>query len=133
MHSRKVLAMLSLRPLDPVVPIEQQLDCPAAPAAPVVLVNLFTVAEADIPALLAAWENDANWMKRQPGYISTQLHRAVGASAMFMNYAVWESIARFRAAFTHPEFVNALAAYPSSAVAQPHLFVKVSIPNLCTA
>lgn len=122
--------MLSLRPLDPIVPIEQQLDCPATP---VVLVNLFTVAEADIAALLAAWETDANWMKRQPGYISTQLHRAVGASTMFMNYAVWESVDHFRAAFTHPEFVNALAAYPSSAVAQPHLFSKVQVANLCTA
>ncbi len=122
--------MLSLRPLDPVVPIERQLQ---DTVAPVVLVNLFTVAEADVPTLLAAWEKDANWMKRQPGFISTQLHRAVGGSCMFMNYAVWESVDRFRAAFTHPDFVNALRAYPSSAVAQPHLFSKVAVSNLCTA
>lgn len=122
--------MLSLRPLDPVVPIDQQLH---SPATPVVLVNLFTVAETDIPALMSAWERDANWMKLQPGYISTQLHRAVGASAMFMNYAVWESVDCFRAAFTHPEFADALAAYPSSTVAQPHLFSKVSVANLCAA
>ena len=122
--------MLSLRPLDPVVPIERQLQ---DTVAPVVLVNLFTVAEADVPTLLAAWEKDANWMKRQPGFISTQLHRAVGGSCMFMNYAVWESVDRFRAAFTHPDFVNALRAYPSSAVAQPHLFSKVAVSNLCIA
>jgi heme-degrading monooxygenase HmoA len=121
--------MLTLRPLDPVVPIEQQLH---AAATPVVLVNLFTVAAADIDALMAAWESDANWMKRQPGYISTQLHRAIGGSCVFLNYAVWESVDRFRAAFTHPDFVNALGAYPSSAVAQPHLFSKVAVPNLCT-
>ena len=124
--------MLSLRPLDPAVPIKQQLQSPA-PAEPVVLVNLFTVAEADIPALLAAWETDANWMKRQPGYISTQLHRAIGGSLMFMNYAVWGSVEHFRAAFTHPDFFNALGAYPSSAVAMPHLFSRVAVPNLCTA
>jgi len=122
--------MLSLRPLDPAFPIEKQLQ---ATAAPVVLVNLFTVAEGDIPALLAAWEKDANWMKRQPGYISTQLHRAIGRSGMFMNYAVWESVAHFRAAFTNPEFAHALGAYPSSAIAQPHLFAKVAVPNLCSA
>jgi heme-degrading monooxygenase HmoA len=121
--------MLTLRTLDPVVPIEQQLH---AAATPVVLVNLFTVAAADIDALMAAWESDANWMKRQPGYISTQLHRAIGGSCVFLNYAVWESVDRFRAAFTHPDFVNALGAYPSSAVAQPHLFSKVAVPNLCT-
>jgi heme-degrading monooxygenase HmoA len=122
--------MLNLRPLDPAFPIERQLH---ATAEPVVLLNLFTVAEADIPALLAAWETDANWMKRQPGFLSTQLHRALGDSGMFMNYALWDTVANFRAAFTHPDFVSALAAYPTSAVAQPHLFGKVAVPNLCAA
>jgi heme-degrading monooxygenase HmoA len=98
-----------------------------------VLVNLFTVDPGDVDALLRAWEHDANWMKRQPGYISTQLHRAIGGSSMFLNHAVWESVAHFRAAFTHPDFVSALGAYPSSAVAQPHLFARVAVPNLCTA
>jgi heme-degrading monooxygenase HmoA len=124
------VSMLSLRPLDPVVPIEQQLQ---GTATPVVLVNLFTVAEADIPALMAAWEKDAHRMKRQPGFLSTQLHRAIGGSCLFMNYAVWETVNHFRAAFTHPDFVRALDAYPSSAVATPHLFSKVAVPNLCTA
>jgi hypothetical protein len=39
----------------------------------------------------------------------------------------------FRAAFTHPDFLNALGAYPSSTVAQPHLFTKIAVSNLCTA
>ena len=120
--------MLSLRPLDPSVTIEQQLQ---SSASPVVLVNLFNVAEGDIPALMAAWESDANWMKRQPGYISTQLHRAIGGSCVFMNYAVWESVAHFRTAFNHPEFKAALEQYPSSVVASPHLFTRLSVPNLC--
>jgi len=122
--------MLNLRPLDPAFTIEQQLH---TAARPVVLINLFTVADTDIPALMIAWEKDANWMKQQPGFLSTQLHRAIGGSLMFMNYAVWESVDHFRAAFTHPDFVSALAAYPSSAVAQPHLFAKVAVPNLCAA
>lgn len=122
--------MLNLRPLDAGFPIERQLQ---GEATPVVLVNLFNVDGADIPALMAAWETDANWMKQQPGFLSTQLHRAIGGSHLFMNYAVWESVAHFRAAFTHPDFVGALAAYPSSAVAQPHLFARVAVPNLCAA
>ena len=122
--------MLNLRPLDPACPIDQQLQ---GKAEPVVLVNLFTVAATDTPALMSAWEKDALWMKQQPGFLSTQLHRAIGSSHMFLNYAVWESVDSFRAAFTHPDFVSALAAYPSSAVAQPHLFVKVAVPNLCAA
>lgn len=120
--------MLALKPLDPTTPIFQQL---VADVAPVVLVNLFQVAEADVPALLEAWMADANWMKQQPGYISTQLHRGIGGSTAFMNYAIWESVAHFRAAFNHPEFKAALAHYPASTVASPHLFTRLTVPNLC--
>lgn len=122
--------MLRLKALDETFPIEAQLD---AEQSPVVLVNLFEVDAGDEDALIRAWEADANWMKRQPGYISTQLHRAVGASRLYLNYATWESVASFRAAFTHPDFASALAHYPSSAVAAPHLFRKLSVANLCTS
>ena len=120
--------MLQLKPLDPSTPIFQQLG---TEVSPVVLVNFFQVAKVDIPALLKAWEADANWMKRQPGYISTQLHQGIAGSTAFMNYAVWESVAHFRAAFNHPEFKAALEHYPSSAVASPHLFTRLTVPNLC--
>ena len=120
--------MLQLKPLDPDVPIFQQIS---ADVSPVVLVNVFQVAEGDIPALLKAWATDANWMKRQPGYISTQLHQGIAGSTVFMNYAVWESVAYFRAAFTHPEFKKALEHYPPTAVASPHLFTRLTVPNLC--
>lgn len=122
--------MLRLKSLDETFPIAAQLG---EDQSPVVLVNLFEVDQSDEAALMRAWEADANWMKRQPGYISTQLHRGVGASRLFLNYAVWESVAHFRAAFTHPEFSSALTHYPSSAVAAPHLFRKLSVANLCTA
>jgi heme-degrading monooxygenase HmoA len=120
--------MVQLKPLDENVPIFHQLN---ADVSPVVLVNVFTVSESDIPALLKAWEDDANWMKKQPGYISTQLHRGIAGSTVFMNYAVWESVAHFRAAFTHPDFKKALAHYPSSAAASPHLFTRLTVANLC--
>ena len=121
--------MLQIRPMDTQVPIFNQLG---QDLTPVILINLFTVDTADVPELLKAWEGDANWMKQQAGYISTQLHRGIAGSCVFLNYAVWESVAHFRAAFTHPEFQSALAAYPSSAVASPHLFSRVAIANLCT-
>jgi heme-degrading monooxygenase HmoA len=124
------MIMMQLKPFDPACPIDRQLD---ASQSPVILVNTFTVDPADADTLLEAWEADANWMKRQPGFISTQLHRAVGGSTMFLNYAVWESVPHFRRAFTHPDFHASLRAYPDSAVASPHLFARMSVPNLCTA
>src|SRR5438094_7535929 len=119
-----------LRPLDPAFPIERQI---AIDATPVVLVNVFTLDKADEQTFLQAWKDDALFMKQQPGFISTQLHRAIGESPTYLNYAVWESTAHFRAAFAHPEFLAKLAAYPSSAAASPHLFQKVAVPGICVA
>ena len=101
-------------------------------AEPVVLVNVFTLDATDEAAFLDAWKDDAEFMKRQPGFISTQLHRAIGESPTYLNYAVWESSEAFRAAFTHPEVIAKLSAYPSSAVAAPHLFQKVAVTGICT-
>jgi heme-degrading monooxygenase HmoA len=122
--------MSPLRPLDPAFPIDRQITLDAAP---VVLVNVFTLDLADEPAFLEAWRDDADFMKRQPGFISTQLHRAIGESPTYFNYAVWETAAAFRSAFTHPQFREKIATYPASAVASPHLFQKVAVPGVCVA
>ncbi len=122
--------MSLLRPLDPEFPIERQI---AIDAGPVVLVNVFTLDKADEETFLEVWTDDAGFMKRQPGFISTQLHRAIGENPTYLNYAVWESTAAFRAAFGHPEFRAKLAAYPASTVASPHLFQTVAAPGLCVA
>jgi heme-degrading monooxygenase HmoA len=122
--------MSNFQPLDPAFPIQCQLE---VEATPVVLVNVFTLDRADEQTFLKAWQDDATFMKRQPGFISTQLHRAIGDSPTYLNYAVWESTAHFKAAFTHPEFIAALSHYPASAVARPHLFQKVAAPGICVA
>jgi heme-degrading monooxygenase HmoA len=122
--------MLGLRPLDPAFPIERQI---ALDTGPVILVNLFILDPKDEQAMLAAWQVDAAFMKSQPGFISTQLHRAIGESPTYLNYATWESTAHFRAAFSHPQFHASLAAYPSSVIASPHLFEKVAVEGICVA
>ncbi|MBY5522005.1 antibiotic biosynthesis monooxygenase [Rhizobium leguminosarum] len=122
--------MSLMRPMDPAFPIDRQI---AIDASAIILINLFTLDKADEQAFLDAWQADATFMKRQRGFISTQLHRAIGESPAYLNYAVWESTADFRAAFSHPEFRAKLSAYPSSAVASPHLFQKVAVPGICVA
>ena len=122
--------MSLLRPLDPAFPIERQLT---VDATAVVLANVFTLDKVDEQTFLQVWQDDASFMKRQKGFISTQLHRAIGESPTFLNYAVWESTADFRNAFTDPKFVATLSAYPPSAVASPHLFQKVAVPGICVA
>lgn len=122
--------MASLRPLDPTFPIQRQLGLDAGP---VVLVNVFSLDAADEPVFMKLWQDDAAFMKRQPGFISTQLHRALGDSPTYLNYAVWESTAAFRAAFADPAFQAKLAAYPPSAVVSPHLFQPIAVPGICVA
>lgn len=99
----------------------------------IVLINVFTADPADEEALLAAWSHDADFMKAQPGYISTQLHKAIGGSSTYVNYAVWESVESFRNAFTNPEFQNRISDYPVSVVASPHLFKKLAVTGHCVA
>ena len=98
----------------------------------IVLINVFTIDAADEDALLAAWAHDAQFMKEQPGYISTQMHKAIGGSTTYLNYAVWESVESFRNAFTNPEFQKRIGAYPSSATISPHLFKKLAVTGHCT-
>ena len=99
----------------------------------IVLLNVFTINPEDEEALLKAWSHDADFMKKQPGYISTQLHKGIGGSSTYINYAIWENIESFHNAFTNPEFQNRIANYPESTVASPHLFQKLSVKGHCVA
>ena len=64
-------AMSLLRPLDPAFPIDRQI---AIDASPVVLVNVFTLDKADEQNFLDVWQDDAAFMKRQPGCSGEHLH-----------------------------------------------------------
>ncbi len=99
---------------------------------PITLINTFHVAEEDVPALLDAWREDAHWMKQQPGYISTQLHRGIAGSTTFVNVAVWESARALGDAFRSPEFQRRIGHYPATATTSPHVFRKVAVAGVCT-
>ena len=121
--------MPGLKELSESVSLAQQME--STEQGPVVLINLFTIEPAEEDALIAAWKHDADFMKQQPGYISTQMHKGIGSSPTFINYAVWESVESFRNAFQNPEFQSRIAQYPSSAVAAPHLFKKIAVSGHC--
>jgi heme-degrading monooxygenase HmoA len=120
--------MPTFREMDQQVTLSAQME---EISGPVILINTFVVSADEIAPLLRAWTADASWMKRQPGFISAQLHRGIGESCVFLNYAVWESSEHFRRAFTHPEFRSHLREYPPSTVVSPHLFQKLAIPGIC--
>jgi heme-degrading monooxygenase HmoA len=122
--------VVQLTEMDRNVSLTQQLE---DAGAAVLLVNKFDVAADEVDQFLAAWADDAKYFKRQPGYISAQLHRGIAGSCVFLNVAVWESVEHFRDAFAKPEFRDKFSHYPSSAVASPHLFRKVAVSDVCVA
>jgi heme-degrading monooxygenase HmoA len=99
--------------------------------APVMLINKFSMKAEDVDEFLRVWAAIASIMKMQPGYISAQLHRGIGGSSVFLNYAVWESTEHFKKASNNPEFQSTLEKLPASVVASPHLFEKVAVPGIC--
>ncbi len=121
---------MELREIDEHTTYVQQLQ---QDSGPVVLINQFNVAPEDVERLLEVWAEDAAYMKQQPGFISTQLHRGIAGSATFMNVAVWESARALGKAFSSPEFQAHVGRYPDSAVAAPHVFERVAVPGICVA
>ncbi len=99
----------------------------------VVLINEFSVPCEKTDPFLEAWAEDAAFMKGQPGFVSTQLHRGTGGSSTFVTVAVWESAQALGQAFRSPEFQQHAACYPEDTVAAPHVFKKVAVPGICDA
>jgi quinol monooxygenase YgiN len=98
----------------------------------VILINKFSVDPKEFDQFKKAWADEAAKFKEQPGFISTQLHKGIGGSGTFVNYAVWESAAQFEKAvrsIMNPKDI--MSAYPPSTVASPHLFKKVAVPGIC--
>ena len=85
---------------------------------PVTLINPFEVPEqVDDEQFLGGWQRAANYMRQQPGFLSSRLHRALASDARFpfINVAEWASPKDFQAAIARAEFrAMAADAGPSS-------------------
>jgi quinol monooxygenase YgiN len=119
--------------MDERVTLNDQMEIQAT--GPVILINRFNVNSDEVEQFLKAWEEDATKFKEQTGFISAQLHKGIGKSTVFINYAVWESLKHFKNAVYNvmgPDPQSRLDKYPKSLVISPHLFKKVSVPGICS-
>jgi quinol monooxygenase YgiN len=114
--------------MDEKVTLSEQLE---ENVSPVILINKFNVKPEEADQFLKAWADDAAYFKSQPGFISAQLHRGIGGSGIFINYAIWESTAHLKKALDNIDLEAILSDYPPSTVASPHLFKKVAVPGIC--
>ena len=64
------------------------------------LINAFEVPKDKLEESILHWEHGRNFLKKQPGYISTALHQSINVDARFrlINIAKWESVETFTAA-----------------------------------
>jgi hypothetical protein len=66
------------------------------------------------------------------------LHKGVGKSSVFVNYAVWESVERYKEAvnkivFSSEPQSRLLKYNDKSLEISPHLFKKVAVAGICGA
>ncbi len=71
-----------------------------AASNPVTLINAFVVPDGKQEEAIRFWERAAEFMRLQPGYISTALHMAILPDAKYqlINIAKWESAQAFKKA-----------------------------------
>ena len=76
-------------------------------------VNCFEVPAGREDEFFALWSEVNAYMIKKPGYLSHRLHRSLEQDARFrfVNYAVWESPERWRAA--HDDGFRALLSNPA--------------------
>ena len=73
----------------------------------VILINPFEVpGRTNDDDFLRGWERAAEYMRGQPGFLSSRLHRALAPDARFrfINVAEWASPQDFQAAVTSEQF-----------------------------
>jgi quinol monooxygenase YgiN len=98
---------------------------------PIILINRFNVKPEEADQFIKAWRKDATYFKGQPGCISAQLHRGIGGSGVFVNYAGWESTVLYKKALSKINKQDLLSDYPPSTLASPHIFRKVAVTGIC--
>ena len=71
----------------------------------VIVINPFEVPKGQEEQALAMWDRFAEYFRRQPGYLSVKLHRAINPDARFhlVTIAEWESPNHFMAALNNQE------------------------------
>ena len=80
--------------------------------ANVIVINPFEVPEGKEEQALETWDTFAEYFRKQPGYVSARLHRAVNPDARFhlVTVAEWESPDHFVAALNNPELQEIVEA-----------------------
>ena len=122
--------------MDDRVKFKEQIEEKGIVDGQVILINKFNVNPDKVEEFVKDQRKDANNFKQQPGFVSAQLHKEIGKSSVFINYAVWESLEHYKNAVNKILFgsdpQSSLLKYDDdSLVISPHLFKKITVPSIC--
>ena len=90
----------------------------------ITVINPFEVPPGREDETLSMWEAFAEYFRKQPGYISTELHKAIDPDArfLFVNIAKWESADAFQSALNNPDLMEVAKGLPSDIPHYPGLY-----------
>lgn len=96
-------------------------------------INPFEVPKGKEKEALAMWEKFAAYFHKQPGYISTKLHRALGPEAKFhlVSISEWESAEHFMAALNSPDLQEIAGNAPKDIQSYPGLYEILELNDKC--
>ncbi|KAK2772137.1 hypothetical protein CKAH01_14042 [Colletotrichum kahawae] len=99
---------------------------------PVVLLNVTSIPPGtDKAAFLVTWRRSAEVLKKAPGYISTQLHHAIGDGNFIVNYAVWENNDYLKDGLALPEFLEVCQDFPDGTEFRAAVLQKATVKDVC--
>lgn len=92
--------------------------------ANITVINPFEVPQGREDEALSMWEAFAEYFRKQPGYISTKLHKAINPEARFLliNIAEWESAEAFQAALNNPSLQDITKDLPGDIPHYPGIY-----------
>ena len=92
--------------------------------ANVIVINPFEVPKGKEEQSLTMWDKFAGYFRRQPGYVSAKLHRAINPDARFhlVTVAEWVSADHFLAALKNPELLAIAKEYKEDFPNYPGLY-----------
>lgn len=92
----------------------------------IVLINPFEVPKEKLEESIKYWEACRDFLKKEPGYVSTKLHQSIKEGARFelINVAVWESPKAFTEA--SKKMAKELGVKPPEGLkANPSLYTEI--------
>jgi heme-degrading monooxygenase HmoA len=92
--------------------------------ANVIVINPFEVPKGKEEQALAMWDTFAVYFRKQPGYVSSKLHRAIDPDARFhlVTVSEWSSADHFMAALKNPELHKIVEAATDRSPNYPGLY-----------